>query len=74
MDNAIIIYPNNKEETNLYKQLAKRLNNKFVAKKDLVSAKEKKFLDDLSESIHEMRLHEQGKIQLKSAKEVLDEL
>lgn len=26
---AITIYPNTKEEENLYKQLAKRLNNKF---------------------------------------------
>ncbi len=32
MEDAIIIYPNSKEDSNLYKQLAKRLNNRIELK------------------------------------------
>lgn len=74
MENAIVIYPNSKEDTDLYKKLAKRLNNRFVYKKRIAATKEQKLLDDLSESIQEMKLHEEGKIHLKSAKDLLDEL
>ena len=70
----IVIYPNNKEEYNLYKQLAKRLNNRLISKREALTEKERKFLDELSESIGEMRLYEEGKIDLKSARELLNEL
>lgn len=73
MGNAIIIYPNSKEETSLYKQLVKRLNNRVESKKDSAILKQK-VLNDLTESVHEMKLHQEGKLDLKTIKDVLDEL
>lgn len=73
MENAIIIYPNSREEASLYKQLAKRLNNRIEAKKDSATSK-KKILDSLKESIHEMKLHQEGKLDLRTIEDVLDEL
>lgn len=73
---SITIYPNSKEEAALYKQLAKRLNNRFTARKVASGAKTKKeqFLDEFTESLKEIKRHERGEIELKTLKEVLNEL
>jgi hypothetical protein len=78
METALTIYPNNKEDANLYRQLAKRLKNR-IDEKTVIEAKKaaknkQDILNDISESITEMKLHRQGKLHLKSAKELLDEL
>ena len=74
MENAIIIYPNNKEDMNLYKQLAKRLKNKLIVVKEPETSSKEQFLEDLSESVQEVKLHQVGKRKLKTIEEVLEEL
>ena len=39
-----------------------------------LSAKQKKFVDDLKHSLDEVELHRQGKIKLQTAREFLNEL
>ena len=74
MENAITIYPNSKEDMDLYKQLAKRLKNKLIVIKEPQSSLKNQFLKDLDESIQEVQLHQAGKHKLKTIEEVLDEL
>ena len=59
---------------NLYKQLAKRLKNKLIVAKEPETSSKKQFLEDLSESVQEVKLHQAGKRKLKTIEEVLDEL
>lgn len=78
MEIALTIYPNNKEDASLYKQLAKRLKNRIkeetvISEKKTAKTKQD-ILNDISESMKEIKLHRQGKLHLKSAKELLDEL
>ena len=78
MEAALTIYPNNKADASLYKQLAKRLKNRIeeetvVEVKGIAKGKQE-LLNDISESIQEMKLHRMGKLHLKSAKELFDEL
>ncbi len=42
--------------------------------KEITDEQENQFISDLAESFHAIQLHEQGKIQLKSAKDLLNEL
>lgn len=74
MENAITIYPNSKEDMNLYKQLAKRLKNKLIVVKESQSNLKEQFLRDLDESVQEVKLHQAGKRKLKTIEEVLNEL
>ena len=46
----------------------------FVKKAKPISSSSAQLLEDLKEAAEEVRLHKQGKIQLKSAQELLDEL
>ncbi|OFX59510.1 MAG: hypothetical protein A2046_11960 [Bacteroidetes bacterium GWA2_30_7] len=48
-------------------------NFSFVKTKPFNQEKEK-FLNSISEAVEEVKLHKQGKIKLKSARELLDEL
>lgn len=48
-------------------------NFKFVKAKELTPTKAE-MLNDLQEAAEKVRLHKQGKIKLKTAKELLDEL
>lgn len=78
METALTIYPNNEADASLYKQLAKRLNNRIeeetVSEVKEVGKSKQELLNDISESIKEMKLHRKGNLHLKSAKELLDEL
>ncbi|MBI4646832.1 MAG: hypothetical protein HY738_09630 [Bacteroidia bacterium] len=48
---------------------------KIAEEKEIkLSQKEKQFVDDIKESLHEVELHQQGKIKLKTLDQVLDEL
>lgn len=46
----------------------------FVKKAKPISASTAKIIDDLSISSEEVRLHKEGKVQLKTAQELLNEL
>ena len=46
----------------------------FVKKAKPISASTAKLWDDLKEAAEQVRLHKQGKVVLKTAKELLDEL
>lgn len=46
----------------------------FVRKASPISTKVLKLWDNLNESAEEIRLHKQGKIQLKSVQDLIDEL
>lgn len=46
----------------------------FVKKAKPISSSSAQLLEDLKEAAEEVRLHKQGKIQLKSVQELLDEL
>lgn len=50
------------------------LKNFSFVKAKPVNKKKEKFLKDLAEAIEEVKLHKQGKIKLKSAEELLNEL
>ena len=48
---------------------------KVAEKKEIkLTGEQKEFVSDLKESLHQVDLHMQGKIKLKSAEELLDEL
>lgn len=46
----------------------------FIKKAKPMTVSAAKFLDELKEAAKEVRLHKQGKIKLKTAQELLDEL
>lgn len=78
METALTIYPNIEADASLYRQLAKRLKNRIeeetvIKAKEVVKSKQE-LLNDISKSIKEIKLHRQGKLHLKSAKELLDDL
>ena len=58
-------------KANFFKELLK--NFSFVKAKPFNSEKER-ILNGLREAIEEVKLHKQGKIKLKTAQELLDEL
>ena len=64
----------------VFKAMAKSLHIK-MRKQDVVKQSKRKitkeqqeFVDDLKEALHEVELHQQGKIKLQSAREFLEEL
>jgi len=58
--------------------LVKQLGGKVIAtdteKKLTRAAKKKQILDDLEESVRQVKLHQEGKIKLKSIDQLLNEL
>jgi len=46
----------------------------FVKKAKTISGAKAEIMEDLQEAAHEVKLHKQGKLKLKTAKELLDEL
>lgn len=71
---AITIYTNNKEETRIYKQLAKKFNNVFKQNKDKDIQSKKAVLDGLSDAIQQVKDYEAGKIKLQTADDFFNEL
>jgi len=60
-----------------FKELAKQLDFAVVGEKKTrkkLTAKQKKWVDDFKEALNEVELHAQGKIKLKTAQQLLDEL
>ena len=64
----------NKSKLNFLKELIKHLDFVEIAETPKHTAKEKKILKDLEKSVAEVKLHQEGKIKLKSLQQVLDEL
>ena len=69
MQRIILDIPDNK--INFFMELVNNLGFKNVEK---LSNKQKEFVDDLKNSLKEVELHRQGKIELQSAKDFLNEL
>lgn len=78
MESPITIFPNNRAEASLYRQLAKTLNNRIMdemsIQADGLPKSKQQFFEDLSESVQEMKEHIEGKLHLQTAEELLDEL
>jgi hypothetical protein len=68
----VIFHPSNIEELNVLKAIAKAMKMKYE-----IITKEKasnQLLNDLTEAFNDVKLYEQGKKKLKSAKDLLNEL
>ncbi|MFT4203109.1 MAG: hypothetical protein QM610_04280 [Chitinophagaceae bacterium] len=70
---TLIIKSNSKEDTKLYEQLAKRLNNTFTKVKEDESRK-KEILDGIADAIQQVKEYESGKIKLQTAEEFFNDL
>jgi DNA replication initiation complex subunit (GINS family) len=74
---TIIIKPKNKEELELISTLMERMNISASVQKDEVkklTKAEKEFLDSLPKRLQEVQDHLDGKIKLKDARALLDEI
>jgi 7-cyano-7-deazaguanine synthase in queuosine biosynthesis len=68
----VLFHPSNTEELNVLKAIAKELKIQFeIISKEKVS---NDFKNELTEAFNDIKLYEQGKKKLKSAKDLLDEL
>jgi hypothetical protein len=68
----VIFHPSNIEELNVLKAIAKAMKMKYE-----IITKEKasnQLFNDLTEAFNDVKLYEQGKKKLKSAKDLLNEL
>ena len=71
----IILNSQTPDELRLVKQFAKVMKIKATTVQESAKAKRKReILDSIERSLEEIKLHEEGKITLKSARQVLDEL
>lgn len=64
----------------VFREMAKSLHIKMRKEeiekkvKRKLTAEQQEFVDDLKEALHEVELHQQGKIKLQSARDFLEEL
>ena len=75
MTEVILSIPDNKLP--FFKELAKQLDFTVIGEKKAkkkLTAKQKKWVDEFKEALNEVELHTQGKIKLKTAQQLLDEL
>lgn len=71
----IILHPQTPDEMRLVKQFAKVMKIKAAQVKETPDQKrEREFLDKLERGARQVKDHLDGKIKLKSARELLDEL
>jgi hypothetical protein len=71
----IVNVPENKAD--FFLELVKNLKFKVEQKatiKEPLTTEQQEWVDDLKESLRQVELHQQGKIKLKSARQLLDEL
>jgi hypothetical protein len=74
---TIIVKPRNKEELELVSSLLKRMNIRTsIQKKEIIKKKKAKaeFLNSLESRLNEVKQHMEGKIKLKDARTLLNEL
>ncbi|MBC6493208.1 hypothetical protein BC349_19305 [Flavihumibacter stibioxidans] len=70
----LVVHIKKKNKLAFIKELLKAFDYVEVLEPSQLSAKEKKWLAGLEESVQQVNQHKQGKIKLKSAKALLDEL
>ncbi len=71
----IILQPQTPDELRLVKQFAKVMKIKTATVKETPKARRKReILDGIERGLAEVKLHQEGKITLKTARQVLDEL
>lgn len=71
----IVKVPDNKVK--FFMELVNNLKFKVEVKSEAqptLTPEQQEWVDDLKEALHQVELHQQGKIKLKSARELLDEL
>ncbi len=76
---TLVVKPRNKEELAFVADLMKRMNIRTAVQKKEVPANAKKkakedFLNSLPDRLNQVQLHMQGKIKLKDARDLLNEL
>ncbi len=74
---TIIIKPRNKDEFDLVSKLLKKMQirTSVFKQKETKNKKSKaEFLDSLPKRLSQVKLHEEGKLKLKDAKDLLNEL
>jgi hypothetical protein len=74
---TILVKPKNKEELELVSTLMQKMNIRTsIQRKDLLKKQKakKEFLDSLPARFEEVKLHMEGKLELKNARELLNEL
>ena len=69
MQRVVIDIPDNK--FNFFMELVNNLGFKKVKQ---ISKEQQKFVDDLQHSLEQVKKHQEGKIELQSARDFLDEL
>ncbi len=69
MQRVVIDIPDNK--LNFFMELVKNLGFKKVKQ---ISKNQQQFIDDLKDSLEQVKQHQEGEIELQSAKDFLDEL
>ena len=70
----LVLHIKKKNKLPFIKELLKAFDYVEVLESKQLTAKDKKWLADFEKSIEQVKLHKEGKIKLKSAKQVLDEL
>jgi hypothetical protein len=70
----LVLHIKNKSKLAFIKELLKAFDYVEVLEPSKLSAKEKKWLEELAAAVHQVNEHKKGKTQLKSAKAMLDEL
>lgn len=71
----IILQPQTPDELRLVKQFAKVMKIKATTISELPKARRKReILDSIERGLAEIKLHQEGKITLKTAQQVLDDL
>jgi hypothetical protein len=71
---SITLHPDNEADYQLLIELAKRLNLPFTTEEDVKAPTQEEFLEGLERSIQEINDHRKGKIKLRSAYDLLNEL
>lgn len=69
MQRIVLDIPDNK--INFFLEL---VNNLGIKKVQRLSKEQKEFVDDLKDSLNEVELHRQGKIELQTARDFINEL
>ena len=70
----LVLHIKNKSKLAFIKELLNAFDYVEVLEPSQLSAKEKKWLEGLEEAVQQIKAHQQGTLQLKSAKALLDEL
>jgi hypothetical protein len=71
---TIVVKPRNKGEFELVSKMLKKMKIRTAVSIQKEEKKKKRFLDSLPERLSQVKLHEEGKLKLKDAKDLLNEL